>query len=175
MPATPRRSSFRARKARRLRHGLPRPAGPPLATAIFAHCFTCSKDTLAASRIARELAAHGFAVLRFDFTGLGASEGDFGNPISPPICGICWPPPIICAARECRRPADRHSLGGAGLAAAADIPEVKAVATIGAPADAAHVVQHFAAHLDTIRDTGEAEVTLYPGGDSASRGNCSTI
>ena len=139
-----------------------RPAGKPKATAIFAHCFTCSKDVFAASRIARELAARGFQVLRFDFTGLGASQGEFAN------TNFSSNVQDLLAAADYLRSQGRapdlligHSLGGAAvLAAAGDIPEAKAVATIGAPADAAHVVKHFAAHVDEIRGKGEAQVTL---------------
>ncbi|WP_291844050.1 bifunctional alpha/beta hydrolase/OsmC family protein [Maricaulis sp.] len=138
------------------------PAGPPRAHALFAHCFSCSKDILAASRIARRLTRAGIAVLRFDFTGLGQSDGDFANTnFSSNI------EDLIAAARYM---ADHHaapdllvghSLGGAAvIAAAAQLPSVKAVATIGAPADADHVTQQFAASLDAIARDGTAEVSL---------------
>jgi putative redox protein len=125
---------------------LDRPAGVSKATAIFAHCFTCSKDVLAASRIAQQLAQRGFQVLRFDFTGLGASDGEFANTnFSSNVQDL------LAAAGYLRKqgsPPDLligHSLGGAAvLAAAVDVPEAKAIATIGAPADATHVIQHFA-------------------------------
>lgn len=138
------------------------PEGRPRATVLFAHCFTCSKDVFAASRIARELADRGFAVLRFDFTGLGMSGGEFGNTnFSSNVQDL------LAAANHLRdrgSPPDilvGHSLGGAAvLAAAGDIPEAKAVATIAAPADAAHVIHNFAAQLDEIKARGEAEVTL---------------
>jgi uncharacterized OsmC-like protein/alpha/beta superfamily hydrolase len=138
------------------------PHGEPRALALFAHCFTCSKDLFAASRIASELTARGFAVFRFDFTGLGMSEGEFANTnFSSNVQDL------IAAAdflRERGVPPDLligHSLGGAAvLAAAGSIPETKAVATIGAPADAAHVAHNFAAQVDEIRKTGEATVTL---------------
>jgi uncharacterized OsmC-like protein/fermentation-respiration switch protein FrsA (DUF1100 family) len=138
------------------------PHGKPRALALFAHCFTCSKDLFAASRIASELTARGFAVFRFDFTGLGMSEGEFANTnFSSNV------EDLIAAAeflREKGTPPDiliGHSLGGAAvLAAASDIPGVKAVVTIGAPADAAHVIHNFAAHVDRIRETGEATVIL---------------
>ncbi len=141
---------------------LDHPEGKPQALALFAHCFTCSKDLRAASHIASELVGRGVAVLRFDFTGLGKSEGEFANTnFSSNVQDL------LAAAAYLRanvRPADiliGHSLGGAAvLAAAADIPEARAVATIGAPADAAHVTRNFAAHLDEIRDKGKATVTL---------------
>ncbi|RKQ95265.1 bifunctional alpha/beta hydrolase/OsmC family protein [Maricaulis maris] len=141
---------------------LERPAGPPRAHALFAHCFSCSKDILAASRIARRLTAAGFAVLRFDFTGLGQSEGDFANTnFSSNIQDL------VAAARylESEHAAPDlligHSLGGAAvIAAAARLPSVKAVATIGAPADAEHVTRQFADKVETIARDGVAEVSL---------------
>jgi uncharacterized OsmC-like protein/alpha/beta superfamily hydrolase len=138
------------------------PASKPRAVALFAHCFTCSKDLFAASRIAGELTKRGFAVCRFDFTGLGMSDGEFANTnFSSNVQDL-----LAAAAflREKAMPADiliGHSLGGAAvLAAAGDIAEAKAVATIGAPADAGHVMHNFAAHLDEIHEHGQATVTL---------------
>ncbi len=138
------------------------PEGKARAVALFAHCFTCSKDLFAASRIAGELVKRGVAVFRFDFTGLGMSEGEFANTnFSSNVQDL------IAAAtylREKGTPADilvGHSLGGAAvLAAANDIPEAKAVATINAPADASHVIHTFGAHVDEIREKGAATVTL---------------
>ncbi len=138
------------------------PAGKPRAMALFAHCFTCSKDLFAASRIASELTQRGFAVFRFDFTGLGMSEGEFANTnFSSNVQDLLAAAAFV---KETVMPVDLligHSLGGtAMLAAAGDIPEARAVATIGAPADAAHVTKNFAAHVDEIREKGEAEVKL---------------
>lgn len=138
------------------------PEGKPRAFALFAHCFTCSKDVSAAARIASELTGRGFAVFRFDFTGLGMSEGDFADTsFSSNVQDLLAAASYL---RETLMPVDiliGHSLGGtAVLAAAGDIPEAKAVATIGAPADAAYITRTFAAHLDKIRANGEAEVTL---------------
>jgi len=138
------------------------PAGPPRAYALFAHCFTCSKDVFAASRIAARLSEQGIAVLRFDFTGLGQSDGDFANTdFSSNVTDL------VCAADFLRQTYAAptllvgHSLGGAAVLAAADqIPEAKAVATIGAPADAAHVAENFGSHLEAIEADGEAEVEL---------------
>jgi len=138
------------------------PAGPPRAHALFAHCFSCSKDILAASRIARRLTAAGIAVLRFDFTGLGQSDGDFANTnFSSNIQDL------VAAARymEAEHVAPDlligHSLGGAAvIAAAAELASVRAVATIGAPADADHVVAQFADQADAITRDGKAEVSL---------------
>lgn len=138
------------------------PEGKARAYAVFAHCFTCGKDSSAAVRISRALAAHGIAVLRFDFTGLGQSDGDFANTnfssnVADLIAaarhlGDAYAPPQLLIG---------HSLGGAAVIAAAHaLPDVRAVATIGAPVDVAHVAHHFDAHADEIAEKGEAEVTL---------------
>ena len=138
------------------------PAGEPRATALFAHCFTCGKDLRAARRIAEALTALGIAVLRFDFTGLGASEGEFANTTFSSNVGD-----LVAAANALRRarraPAILigHSLGGAAvLAAAAQVPEARAVATIAAPSDPAHVTGLLKDHVDAIHREGEVEVTL---------------
>ena len=141
---------------------LDRPAGQPAAYALFAHCFTCGKDNLAAKRIAEGLTARGIAVLRFDFTGLGMSEGEFANTtFSSNVADL------VAAANHLRMmfraPAILigHSLGGAAvLAACAQIPEVCAVATIAAPADPAHVTGLFGKHVADIHAKGEVEVAL---------------
>lgn len=139
-----------------------RPAGPARGWALFAHCFTCGKDGLAARRIAAGLAAAGVGVLRFDFTGLGSSAGEFANStFSSNVADL------VSAADYLRRTYTApalligHSLGGAAvLAAAADIPEARAVVTIGAPADVGHVLHLLGSSLEQIRADGEAEVTL---------------
>lgn len=141
---------------------LDRPAGPPRAWVLFAHCFTCGKDIFAASRISAGLVESGLAVLRFDFTGLGASEGEFANTsFSSNVADL------VCAAeylREHHRAPTilvGHSLGGAAvLAAAQDIAEVKAVVTIGAPAEPVHVKHLFEGHEEAIRKQGALEVDL---------------
>ena len=141
---------------------LDRPIEPPKATAIFAHCFTCSKDLLASRRIATRLAERGVAVLRFDFTGLGHSEGEFAN-----TNFTSNTQDLIAAADALRERLAApslligHSLGGAAvIVAAQQIDEVKAVATVGAPADPAHVAHNFGMARDTIEEDGEAEVDL---------------
>jgi len=141
---------------------LERPVGEPVAFALLAHCFTCGKDNLAAKRIARTLAERGIAVLRFDFTGLGASEGEFANTnFSSNVDDL------VAAADHLRSVAGAptllvgHSLGGAAvLAAAARIPEVRAVATIAAPSDPGHVTGLFKEKVGDIRAQGEREVVL---------------
>lgn len=138
------------------------PAGKPRGYALFAHCFTCSKDLAAARRIASGLAERGIAVLRFDFTGLGHSEGEFAN-----TSFASNVEDLIAAAnhmRETMRAPEilvGHSLGGAAvLAAAGRIEEVKGVATIGAPSDPLHVVHNFGDRVADIERDGEAEVEL---------------
>ncbi len=146
----------------RLAARLDRPAGRIRAYALFAHCFTCGKDIAAASRIAGALAARGFAVLRFDFTGLGHSDGEFANTtFSSNIDDLVAAADYLRAEHEAPALLVGHSLGGAAvLAAAGRIPECRAVATIGAPADPAHVAHLFDVDRDEIERTGEAEVTL---------------
>jgi putative redox protein len=141
---------------------LDRPIGEPQAYAIFAHCFTCSKDIFAAVRISQALAARGIAVLRFDFTGLGASEGEFANTdFSSNVGDLVAAANFLRETRTAPQILIGHSLGGAAvLAAAHEVPEARAVATIGAPSDAAHVVENFAADLAQIETEGRAEVKL---------------
>ncbi|MDZ7629730.1 MAG: alpha/beta hydrolase [Parvularculaceae bacterium] len=138
------------------------PDGPPAAFALFAHCFSCSKDLRAAREIARELCAHGVAVLRFDFEGLGASEGDFADTnFSSNVDDLVAAAGFLRRAYQAPSILIGHSLGGAAvLVAAAQIPETRAVATIGAPADAAHVTHQFDAHKQEIEKTGSAAVRL---------------
>ena len=141
---------------------LDRPEGPVLATALFAHCFTCGKDIFAARRIAGRLSAEGIAVLRFDFTGLGHSEGEFANTTFTSNVHD-----LVAAARHLEgmdlAPAllIGHSLGGSAVLRAAEaIPSARAVATIAAPFDPSHVTHHFADALPRIEAEGEAEVSL---------------
>ena len=162
MSVTTEKREFPGASGARLAARFDRPEGKVRAVALFAHCFTCSKDIFAARQIADELARRGIAVLRFDFTGLGHSEGEFAS------TGFSSNVADLRAAAEYLRREGMapslligHSLGGAAvLAAAPDLAEVKAVVTIGAPADAAHVVRHFGPALSRIREQGTAEVTL---------------
>jgi len=134
----------------------------PRAYALFAHCFTCSKDTRAATFVAEALADAGIATLRFDFTGLGGSGGDFANTgfssnVEDLVAAADW----LRANRDAPSILVGHSLGGAAvLAAAARIPEAVAVATINAPSDPSHLAQRFAAQRAEIDAHGEAEVDL---------------
>jgi putative redox protein len=138
------------------------PMGRPRAFALFAHCFTCSKDIFAASRVSQGLAEHGIAVLRFDFTGLGASEGEFANTnFSSNVDDLAAAAAFLREHYAAPTLLVGHSLGGAAvLKAAGSVPEARAVATIGAPSDPEHVKQNFDAHLDEIETNGEAEVSL---------------
>lgn len=138
------------------------PDGPHLATALFAHCFTCGKDIAAARRISARLAALGIAVLRFDFTGLGHSDGDFENTsftsnvrdlesAAEALRARGYPPALLIG----------HSLGGAAvIKAASHLSGIQAVVTIGAPADPSHVIENFEHALPDIAADGAAEVCL---------------
>jgi uncharacterized OsmC-like protein/alpha/beta superfamily hydrolase len=142
---------------------LERPNGPVRAYALFAHCFSCSKDVHAAQRIARRLTTHGYAVLRFDFTGLGQSEGDFANTnFSSNVEDLVKAADFLREQYEAPSLLIGHSLGGAAvIAATPQIPEAKAVATLNAPADADHVRHHFTADdVDEIEANGSATVAL---------------
>jgi len=139
-----------------------KPDGPILATAIFAHCFTCSKDILAAKRISQRLAASGIAVLRFDFTGLGHSEGEFANTnFTSNVADLKRAAEHLESLGHPVKLLIGHSLGGAAiLKVAPEITSALAVVTIGAPFDPAHVITNFGCHIDEIRAKGQAMVSL---------------
>ena len=153
---------FEGSRGAQLAARLELPVGQPKAYAIFAHCFTCSKDLHATKRISSELAALGIAVLRFDFTGLGKSGGDFASTnFSSNQEDLALAANYLRTHYEAPSLLIGHSLGGAAvLSVAGDIPEVNAVVTIGAPANADHVVHNFGGELKEIEESGEAEVTL---------------
>jgi uncharacterized OsmC-like protein/fermentation-respiration switch protein FrsA (DUF1100 family) len=134
----------------------------PRAFALFAHCFTCGKDILAASRIAAGLTSHGIAVLRFDFTGIGSSEGEFANTnFSSNVADLVAAANYLRGSYSAPSLLIGHSLGGtAMLAAAARVPEATSVVTIGAPSSAAHVTRQFAAQVGEILEKGTAQVSL---------------
>ncbi len=138
------------------------PEDEPRAYALFAHCFTCTKDIFAAGRIAEALAGHGIAVLRFDFTGLGASEGDFAHTnFSSNVQDLIKAADYLRERYAAPKILIGHSLGGAAvLAAASQIREAVAIATIAAPADPAHVAHLFTDKRAEIETTGEVEVHL---------------
>jgi uncharacterized OsmC-like protein/alpha/beta superfamily hydrolase len=160
MPAE--RFDFPNAQGQRLAGLLERPQGGARAYALFAHCFTCGKDVHAARRIAEGLTGLGIGVLRFDFTGLGSSEGEFANTtFSSNVSDL------VAAADHMRKEHQApailigHSLGGAAvLAAAASVPEARAVVTIAAPADPAHVTGLINDRAHAIGADGEVEVKL---------------
>ncbi|MFK8010962.1 MAG: alpha/beta fold hydrolase [Marinicellaceae bacterium] len=138
------------------------PAFTPKAYVLFAHCFTCGKDIAAASRIAQALVKHGFAVLRFDFTGLGNSDGDFEN--SNFTSNV---KDLVAAADFLREKYDApsiligHSLGGAAVLKAANyVKECQAIVSIAAPANADHIAHLFSCSIDEIKQNGQAQVDL---------------
>jgi alpha/beta superfamily hydrolase len=131
--------------------------------ALFAHCFTCGKDALAAVRISRALASAGIGVLRFDFAGVGASEGEFGQTtFASNVADLVAAAAAMEAAGMPPALLIGHSFGGAAvLAAAAQIPAARAVATIAAPFDVAHILHQFGADsVGQIERDGEADVRL---------------
>lgn len=139
------------------------PSQPPHAFALFAHCFTCSKDSLAAVRISRALTAFGIAVLRFDFTGLGNSDGDFANTnFSGNVSDLLQAVNFLRSAYQAPQILIGHSLGGAAiLAAASQVPEAKAVITIAAPANPNDIKNFLSGKkLEEIETAGEAEIEL---------------
>ena len=154
--------TFRGADGDALAARLDRPEGAPKAFALFAHCFTCSKDIFAAQRVAGALAERGFGVLRFDFTGLGSSEGEFANTnFSSNVGDLVAAADYLRAEYEAPKVLVGHSLGGAAvLAAAGSIAEVKAVATIGAPADPSHVSDLFFGDVAAIEAAGEVRVEI---------------
>jgi putative redox protein len=156
------RQEFPGADGQKLAARLDAPSGPARAYALFAHCFTCGKDVFAASRIAQALTEHGIAVLRFDFTGLGASEGDFANTnFSSNVADLVAAADFMRREHQGPKILIGHSLGGAAvLAAAGAIAEVKAVVTVAAPSDPGHVKGLFGASLAAIEADGEAEVQL---------------
>jgi uncharacterized OsmC-like protein/alpha-beta hydrolase superfamily lysophospholipase len=156
------RFQFTGEGGHQLAASLDLPDQEPIAYALLAHCFTCGKDVLAAKRIAVALAAKGIAVLRFDFTGLGSSEGDFANStFSSNVADLVRAADHLRETRQAPAILIGHSLGGAAiLAAAGRIPEARAVVTIAAPSDPAHVTGLFKDRIEDIRKYGKVEVSL---------------
>ena len=141
---------------------LDRAEGDEIGFALFAHCFTCSKNLKAVGHVTKSLADRGISTLMFDFTGLGQSDGEFANTnFSSNVEDLVAAAEYLEAEFEAPSLLVGHSLGGAAvLHAAHNLDSVKAVATIGAPSDPTHVKENFEMKLDEIEETGEAEVTL---------------
>src|SRR6185312_6883148 len=161
-PMRTERFEFPNAKGEKLAALIDLPLGVPDAYALFAHCFTCGKNNLAARRIAERLAEAGVAVLRFDFTGLGMSEGEFANTnFSSNIADLVAAADHLRKTKRAPSILIGHSLGGAAvLAAAGQIAEARAVVTIAAPSDPSHVTGLFKEHVEAIRAQGEVEVAL---------------
>ena len=162
------RATFKGSGGNELAARIDLPVGPIRAFALFAHCFTCTKDVLAAKRIAESLAAAGVGVLRFDFTGLGSSEGEFANTnFSSNVADLVHAAGYLSEAYLAPAILIGHSLGGAAvLVAAADIPEAKAVVTIGAPADVVHVNVLYGDAF-TLQDNARGGSDHLTGGDNS--------
>lgn len=155
--------SFLNRHGLTLRGDIEWPArGEPRAFAVFAHCFTCTRSIKAASYIASALAAQGIAVLRFDFTGLGESQGDFSETdFSSNLDDIEDAATFLSVTHQPPQILVGHSLGGSAVIAVAPrIASCRLVATIGAPADPGHVLRHFPDEIATILESGSALVDL---------------
>jgi putative redox protein len=153
---------FDGGEGQRLSGLLDLPEVEPRAHAIFAHCFTCTKSSLAAARISHALADRGFAVLRFDFTGLGESDGDFArSTFSGSVRDLVAAAAAMTAAGREPQLLVGHSLGGAAvLAAAGQLPGVQALSTISAPFEATHVEHLLGDGLEALRRDGEAMVDI---------------
>lgn len=153
---------FKGSQGHNLAARLDEPEGEIKAYALFAHCFTCTKDIFAAGRIAKTLTENNIAVVRFDFTGLGSSEGDFANTnFTSNVEDLVKAADYMRQEMQAPRILIGHSLGGAAvLVAAKQIEEIRAVATLGAPADSAHVAHNFSEKREEILAKGEAEVCL---------------
>ena len=138
------------------------PRGKPLAWATFAHCFTCSKEIVTTRRICKALAENGIAVLRFDFTGLGDSEGDFSETsFTTNIADLQAAANYLAEHYQAPRLLIGHSLGGAAvMAAAGDIKSVTALVTINSPSDPSHLNHVFAPYVDEINQDGSANVPI---------------
>lgn len=134
----------------------------PKAFALFAHCFTCNKNLTAVRTIGKTLTEKNIAVLRFDFTGLGESEGDFEHTnFSSNIEDLYSAAQFLKENYQAPSLLIGHSLGGAAvLFASANIPSVKAIATIGAPSNPEHVAHLFKNSIDEINTSGNALVSI---------------
>lgn len=156
------RIEFANHRGQLLAGSLELPPAAPRAFAVFAHCFTCGKDIAAATRVSRALATKGFGVLRFDFTGLGNSGGDFANQnFSSNVDDLVAAAEWLAAHHQAPRLLVGHSLGGAAVLVAGNrVESVEAIATIGAPSHPAHVQHLLEGSIEEIRSSGSATVSL---------------
>ena len=155
------RFDFQSRDGHKLSGALETGAAPPHAFAVYAHCFTCGKASLAATRVSRFLAARGIGVLRFDFSGIGESGGVFGGGISADVADVLDAAAAMGQAGMEVQLLVGHSFGGAVvIAAASSLPAVRAVATIGAPARPAHVLLETPADLGDLPEGETREVVI---------------
>ncbi len=154
--------SFASASGARLAGRLDRPAGPPVAHALFAHCFTCSKESIAATRVAQGLAERGIATLRFDFTGLGDSGGDFADTtFASNVADLVKATASLREAGMAPNLLIGHSLGGAAvIAAAPHVAEAVGVVTIGAPSDPKHVEHLLTPVIEEVKTTGMGAISL---------------
>ncbi|MCQ8185747.1 bifunctional alpha/beta hydrolase/OsmC family protein [Parvularcula maris] len=156
------KTTFKGASGAELAARLDLPTGKPKAFALFAHCFTCSKDLTASRAVATALTKAGIGVLRFDFTGLGNSGGDFASTnFSMNLGDLERAAQYLAENYQAPKLLVGHSLGGAAvIAVAAKLPYVEAVATIAAPSDVGHIKEQFGGDLQKIMEDGEAEVRL---------------
>ena len=162
MDTTSQKITFPSSEGEMLAASLEQGAGTPKAYAIFAHCFTCSKDYFATSWISRSMAEHGLSVLRFDFTGLGSSGGDFANTnFSSNVEDLLAAADFLVNNYQAPQLLVGHSLGGtAAIVAASRLPSVRAVATINSPYDPTHLKRVFRSSREEIERNGEAAVSI---------------
>ncbi|MEN8885034.1 MAG: alpha/beta fold hydrolase, partial [Winogradskyella sp.] len=130
--------------------------------AIFAHCFTCSSSLSAVRNVSRALTQDGFAVVRFDFTGLGRSEGEFADShFSANVDDLIDVHTFMADNYKAPSLLIGHSLGGAAaLVAASKIKAIRAVATVGAPATVNHVTHLFSHQVEAVKEKGDVEVNI---------------
>lgn len=154
--------SFENASSQQLAAILERPEETPRAWLLYAHCFTCSKDIITAARISRALVNHGFAVMRFDFTGLGESEGEFSETnFTTNIQDILTAADHLRKQHQAPNLLMGHSFGGAAmLAAAKSISECQAVITLATPSEPANIFSHFHNARETIQTKGEMQVRI---------------
>ena len=156
------KSSFNNSEGNQLSAKIDFPGGNPLTFALFAHCFTCSKDLSAARNISKALTSNGIAVMSFDFTGLGSSEGDFEETnFSSNINDLKNASTYLTNNYESPKIIIGHSLGGAAaLFAGAQLDNIEAVVTIGAPFDPYHVTHLLGDNIEKIKEEGKAQVNI---------------